>query len=280
MSSVAILGAGELGGAVAHALAVRDCVARILLIDAAGSVAAGKALDVLQSAPIARFHTTLAGTDDISAVTGTSVCIVADPAKGGGEWSGEDGFALVRRVLDYAGNAPVVFGGSKPLELMRQTARELGAPRQRLIGSAPDALASAVRAIVALEARCSPSEVSVTVLGTPGAFVIPWSEASVGGFALDRVVSQAQLARLEARSARLWPPGPYALGAAAAGVAEDVIRTSRRSHSAFALLTGELGVRGQVAALPVSLGPAGILDVRVPTLNTREQVRLQTALGG
>ena len=63
MSTVAILGAGELGGAIAHALAARGSVSRVLLIDPHGQVAAGKALDIQQAGAITGFHTRLEGTD-------------------------------------------------------------------------------------------------------------------------------------------------------------------------------------------------------------------------
>jgi malate/lactate dehydrogenase len=195
------------------------------------------------------------------------------------EWHGEDGLALITRALPYIGEAPVVFAGTQQSELILRAARERGLRRERLIGSAPEALASAVRAMVALEAGCSPDEVLLSVLGAPPAgFVVPWSEASVGGYALDRVLTQVQLARLEARTAKLWPPGPITLGLAAARVAEALVRSARRSFSALTLLGGEFGVRNRVGAIPVLLAGRGIAGVRVPALNTRERVRLETAL--
>jgi malate dehydrogenase len=281
MTAVAIIGAGDLGGAVAQALAARDRVARLVLIDPAGTVAAGKALDIQQSGAVHGFHARLTGTDDLSRAAGAAVCVLAD--RGGapqGEWQGEEALTLVTRLLAYIGDAPLVFAGTEQSDVVLRVAREHHAPRHRLIGSAPEALASAVRAIVALEARCSPDEVSLSVLGAPPAgFVVPWSEASVAGYALDRVLTQVQLARLEARSAKLWPPGPLTLGVAAARMVEAIVRSSRRSFSALTLLGGEFGVRNRVGALPVLLGGGGIVDVRVPTLNTRERVHLETALG-
>jgi malate/lactate dehydrogenase len=131
-----------------------------------------------------------------------------------------------------------------------------------------------------MEARCSPANVSVAVLGTPpDSFVIPWSEASIGGYALERTVSQVQLRRLEARAARLWPPGPYALGAAAARVVEGMLDAARRSYSVLTILEGEFGVRDRVAAVPALLAQHGVANVRTPLLNRREQVQLDTALG-
>ena len=282
MTTVCIIGAGELGGAVAHALAQRERVRRVILIDAAGKVAAGKALDIQQAGAVEGFHTQLSGTDDVTRVMGCRVCVIADrSAPSAGEWHGDDGLAMLARVSGYLDQAPIVCAGTRQAPLLLGAEREAGIRRDRLVGSAPEALASAVTAIVALEARCSPSEVKLTVLGTPpDGFVVPWSEASIGGHALDRVLTQVQLSRLEARMPRLWPPGPYALGLAAARVAEGLLTSSRRAFAVLSILGGEFGVRGRVGVLPALLSPAGIAHVRVPTLNTRERVQLETALNG
>ncbi len=128
---------------------------------------------------------------------------------------------MMVRLKGFLGDAPIVFAGAHQSDLLLVGEREAGFDRRRLVGSAPEALAAAARAIVALEAHCSPSEVALSVLGAPpSGFVVPWSEATIGGYAAQRVLTQVQLRRIEARVARLWPPGPYALGLAAARVAE------------------------------------------------------------
>ena len=281
MTTVAIIGAGDLAGAAAQALAVRDRVARVLLVDAAGQAAAGKALDIQQAGPVDGYHTRLEGTTDHNRVIGCDACIVADRfgAKPS-EWQGDEALSMVTRLASSLGDTPIVFAGATHAELIAHVSREARVPRERLIGSAPEALASAVAAIVAMEARCSSTEVSLTVLGVPpSGFVVPWSEASIGGYALDRVLSQVQLTRVEARVARLWPPGPYALGAAAARVAEAILQASRRSFSVLTPLGGEFGIRDRVGTLPALLASRGIVHVRVPALTTRERVQLETALG-
>jgi malate dehydrogenase len=281
MTTIAIIGAGDIAGAAAHALARGERVSRVLLIDADGKVAAGKTLDIQQSGAVDLFHVRLDGTDDISRVVGCTAVIVADRfGRPSAEWHGDDGLGMMRRLASFAGDAPIVFAGTMQAELLRMSARELHIPGNRLIGSAPEALAAAVRAMVAMEARCSPVEVNLTVLGAPpSGFVVPWSESSIGGYSLERVLSQVELARIEARAARLWPPGPFALGLAAARVTEALVRHSRRACSVLMVLAGEFGVRGRVGAMPVNLSPMGIAHTRVPTLNTRERVRLETALG-
>jgi len=279
MATVAVFGAGDIGAACAQALASRDCAQRILLIDSAASAGAGKALDIQQAGAIAGFHTQLEATADEMRAIGSAVVVVADRvATGNPEWHGEEALALVRRVA-ASSDAPIVFAGALQAGLMRSASREFPIAARRLIGSASDAFSSAVAAIVAMEARCSPADVSVAVLGTPpDAFVIPWSEASIGGYALERTLSQVQLRRLEARTARLWPPGPYVLGAAAARVVEGMLEAARRSYNILTVLEGEFGVRDRVAAVPALLGPHGVAHIRTPLLNRREQVQLDTAL--
>ena len=280
MSTVAIIGAGDIGGATAHALASRDCVRRLLLVDSAAGVAAGKALDILQSGAVDGFHTRLEGTDDLSRAIGCAVCVVADRSgQKSVEWHGEEGLALLARLIGWVGDAPIVFAGAGQLELILHGSTEARLPRAQLIGSSPEALASSVAAIVAIEAGCSADDVALTVLGVPGGFVIPWSEATIGGYSLERVLPQVQLSKIEARAARLWPPGPYALGAAAARVAESILEASRRSVTVFTPLGGEFGVQNRVAAMPVSLDAGGVARIRVPGLSPRERVQLETALG-
>jgi len=280
MSTAAIIGAGDLGGAVAQALAARDRVTRIVFVDAAARVAAGKALDIQQSGAVAAgSRASLDSTDDLSRATGASVCVIADRVDGS-EWLGEEGLAMLGRLAPYLSGSPLVFAGAQQTDLMLRAAREVRIPPARLVGSSPEAFASALRAIVALEAQCSPNEVMLAVLGVPGEFVVPWTEASIGGYALERVLSQVQITRIEGRAARLWPPGPYTLGAAAARAAEAIVTSGRQRLSVLTLLGGEFGVRNRIGAVPVLLNKHGIADVRVPALNTRERVLVETSLGG
>jgi malate/lactate dehydrogenase len=279
MSTVAILGAGTLGGAVAHALAERGLASRVLLIDPTGQVAAGKALDIQQAGAITGAATHVNGTTETDRAIGCDLCVVADREGPAGEWQHESVDAIARLARSL-GSAPLVFAGAGQDALMRALAVEGGVAFHRLVGSASEALAAAIRAVVAMELGCSATEVSLSVLGRPPAgVVVPWVEASIGGYALEKVMSQAQLARVEARVPRLWPPGAYTLGLAAADVAGAMLRTSRRPRSVLSVLNGEFGARRQVGAIPTFLGPSGILRTKVPTLNTRERVQVESALG-
>jgi malate dehydrogenase len=281
MSTVCILGAGDLGGAVAHALAQGGHVRRIRMIDEAASVAAGKALDIQQAGAVERFATRLDASGDPDGMAGADVYVVADRAgRPPREWTGEDGVALLSRLAALERRAPIVFAGVSQAPLMLATARDLGIRRERVLGSAPEAVRSGARALVALEAGCAPSEVSLLVLGAPDGLIVPWGDASIGGRRLDRALAQVQQRRLEARIQALWPPGPFALGLAAAHTVEALLRSSRATLGVLTVLDGEFGVRGRVGVVPALLGGAGLAQVRLPELETRDSVRLGNVLAG
>ena len=133
--------------------------------------------------------------------------------------------------------------------------------------------------MVAIEAQCSPTEIGLTVLGAPPrGFVVPWSEASIGGHALERVLTQVQLSRIESRVAHLWPPGPYALGLAAAtsGRGARVVLSPHVQRADRARRRIRRPRQGGV--LPAILSRQGIVATRVPALNTRERVQVENAL--
>ena len=99
----------------------------------------------------------------------------------------------------------------------------------------------------------------VTVVGRPPAFVIGWSSATVGGSLLTTHVGPHRLRAISDSMGRLWPPGPQAIGAATAQIAEALAFGSRRVHQAMTIVDGELGARGVAALLPLELGAGRIL---------------------
>jgi len=278
MQEVAIIGAGELGGALAHVLARRDAARAIRLIDEKGRIAEGKALDIAQAAPVEGFATRLSGSTDWATAAGADVIVIADRA-GGGEWSGEDGLQMLRQLAGSTRTAVLLCAGASQRELIDRGVGEVHVPRSRLLGSAPEALAGGARAMVALAANGSPRDVALSVLGIPPAHtVIPWEDATVAGFALTRLIDDPSRRRIAARVAALWPPGPYALATAAALVVDAIAGRTRRIASCFVAPDTSAGVRARTAAMPVRLGPAGIVQVLAPSLSVMEKVALENAM--
>jgi malate dehydrogenase len=278
MQHVAIVGAGELGGAVAHALARRDLARAITLVDERGRVADGKALDIAQAGPVEGFATSLAGAADLSAAAGAEIIVIADRF-GAGEWLADDALTLFKQFAGGAARAIVVCAGALGSGLVDRGVREARLSRTRILGSAPEALAGGARAMVGLAADVSPRDVSLSVLGCPphGA-VIPWSDATIGGVPLVRVLDEPSRRRLDARVRALWPPGPFALAAAAVQVIAAIDGRSRQRVCCFVGPDLGSGDRTRTAALPVRLGPSGIAQVVVPSLSAVERVALENAM--
>lgn len=277
MFDVAIVGAGELGGAVAHALAKRETVRSICLVDEAGTIAVGKALDLMQAAPIEGFATRIAGFAELAYASGARLVVVADRASGG-EWAGEDALALLKRLAGSEASV-LICAGPGQREAIERAAREGGVNRSRLLGTAPEALASAARAIVAVETGYSVRDVSLTVLGVPpDRVVVPWEDASIAGLSATRLLDPPTLRRLEARVARLWPPGPVALAHAAVRAIAALTGVSRASVSAFVAPDDSAGRRARAAAFPVRLGENGVEEIVMPQLTPHDRVLLDTAI--
>jgi malate/lactate dehydrogenase len=281
MPFVAIVGAGELGASIARTIATRGRVAEVRLIDEAADIAAGKALDIQQAAPIEGSPTRLTAARDVTAAVGAAAIVLADRAdrSPSTEWSGEAGLALVRRLTAIDRQAVIVCPGVDQHGLLTHGLQELRIPRTRLFGSAPGAVLGALRALVALEADISPAEVALTILGrVPDRIVVLWSEATIAGRPLARVLDASRLARIQRRVAVAGAPGPYALAAAAGRVAEMLVHGSRRIACCTIGLEGEFGIRRSVSSAPVVIEPGGIARVIAPALDSRDQVLVENAL--
>jgi malate dehydrogenase len=277
MRDVVIVGAGELGGTLAHILARGDLASSIRLIDDAGQVAAGKALDIMQAAPIERFTTAVTGYRDLAMMTGGDITILADRVSGG-EWQGDDVALLLKRFRSTAEHRVVIAAGASHREIVERGVRDVGFGRTRLFGSAPEALAGAVRALIALEADGSARDVSVTVLGVPpDQVVIPWDDATIAGLPATNALNESTRRRIAARVAALWPPGPIALATAAAKAVAGVLGGSRQLACAFVAPDDSLGRRARTCALPVRLNRSGIDRIELPVLSARDRTALDTA---
>ena len=271
MQTVAILGAGDLGGAIARTLAGTGTVGRITLVDTAGAVASGKALDILQTGPVEGFHTRVDGTDDPGALGDASVIILAD-AHDGRELSGDSALQRLQPALQAAPRAIVVAAGGGQLGVLEH-AQELGVAPARLVGSAPVAALSMARSLTALELDASAGDVSLTVVGMPPGWVIAWADATIAGSPLTALLSPPQILRIEARLRARWPPGPYTLASAATVVVRALATGSHRRLTCFVARDRER-LRQPFVALPVTLGPAGVVSIHVPQLGARERVAL------
>jgi malate dehydrogenase len=278
MHQVAIIGAGEVGGLLAHALARRNVASDIVLIDDNERAAQGKALDIAQAAPIEGFASRVSGTADTAVAAGATIVALADPF-GATALGGESALLVLKRLRQFAPRTLIVCADASHRELVERGVRELHMDRTRLIGSAPEALVAGARALVAIETGNLPRDVTLTAIGVPPHhIVVPWEDATIGGFGLTRVLSEPEKRRLDLRVTALWPPGPYALAAAAVKTIDAVLKRSEGLVVCFVAPDDSAGLRTRAAALPVRLGDTGVIEVVLPEMSVRERVQLDNAM--
>ncbi len=201
--------------------------------------------------------------------------MLADAASGGGEHAGESGLAVLRQLIAIDDRAPIVCAGGAQRDLIARAVGELHVAPSRIVGSAPYALESAVRALAALSIDASGVEVELRVVGVPPrAAVVAWEEASAFGQPIAVHLPPHEIARLNARLPGLWPPAPYALASAATRIVEAIVSGSRRRFSCFVSLPSQGAV-----AMPVELGQDGVRRVVEPALTRQERTRLENAIG-
>jgi malate dehydrogenase len=280
MSVAVVLGAGDLGGTLAHVLARRDRFREIRLIDAAERVAAGLALDISQAGPVEGFGTRVSASADVGAARDATVVLLADAAGAPPrEWQGETGLDLLRRALTVDTRAPIVCAGPTAAWLVEHAVAELDVSRTAIVGSAPAALAAALASSVGLEAQVSPQHVELWLGGRPpDRFVVAWEEGSIAGERPSAVLGAGVLARLKARVPLLWPPGVHALASAAAGVAEALLEGTHRQLTCFTVLDGEASMRGRVAAVPVRFTKGAVGGVTLPALSPGERIAFENVV--
>jgi malate dehydrogenase len=278
MATIAIIGAGALGGALAHALAGRSRISEVRLIDPEGRIAEGKALDILQSSPVEQFSTRVTAAPSFAAAAGADVIVLADLIAGS-EIAGEAGLAVLRQVARLDAGAPLLFAGGLQRDLMALTLSELHVPPARMLGSAPLALESAVRALTAAMVDVSPVDLSIGVAGVPPRdAVIGWESATAFHQPIAGILAAHHMSSISSRLPALWPPGPYTLASAAARVAEALVHGSRRRFTCFAAVDG-LGVgRNVVAAVPVEIRAGGLARTHAPALSRHELTAFENGL--
>ncbi len=277
MSVVAIIGAGEIGSAVAFALARRARVRDVRLVDAAASVAAGKALDIRQTGPIEGFDTIVSGRGDVLDAVNSDLIVIAD-AVTDGEWEGERGLAIVKQLVRAGSKAPIVFAGPKQNWLMEAAVREAGIAPDSIVGSAAGAIHSGLRALVALEVNATGVDIAAAVVGRPPAFTIGWTSATLGGSLLSAAMPAHRMLAVGDTLKKLWPPKPHAIGAATTMIVEGLLFGARRHIYATTVLNGEYGERGVATMLPLELGNRRVMRRLEPSLSGMERVEFLNGL--
>lgn len=288
MSKVTVIGAGNVGATVGNVLAHKDIVNEVILLDIAGDLARGKALDSWQQAPIDNYSTHLIGTDDYKDTAGSDVVVITAgiPRKPG--MSRDDligtNARIVKSVTDSIlkySDSPIIIVVSNPLDVMTYAAyKASGLPSTKVFGMAGILDTARYRAFLSTALKVSPKDISAMLLGGHGDTMVPLPRyTTVAGIpvsemidddALNAIVERTkvgggELVKLMGTSA--W----YAPGAAAAQMVEAIVRDEKRIFPCCIKLEGQYGLNDVFVGVPVKLGKNGIEQVIELKLNADEK---------
>ena len=277
---IALVGAGMIGGTLAHLAAMKE-MGDVVLFDIAEGMPAGKALDLSQAGPVEGFDANLKGTSDYKDIAGADVVIVTAgvPRKPG--MSRDDLLEINLKVMKAVGegikeNCPDAFVIciTNPLDAMVWALREFsGLPHEKVVGMAGVLDSARFRHFLAEEFDVSMEDVTAFVLGGHGDTMVPILEYStVAGIPVPDLIkmgwsTQEKMDAIVDRTRKgggeivqLLGNGSafYAPATSAIQMAESYIKDKRRVLPAAAHLTGQYGVDDLYVGVPIVIGRNGV----------------------
>ncbi len=290
---IALIGAGQIGGTLAHLAAMKE-LGDVVLFDIAEGTPQGKALDIAQSGPAEGFDASLKGANDYADIAGADVCIVTAgvPRKPG--MSRDDLLGINLKVMksvgegikQYAPNAFVICI-TNPLDAMVWALQQVsGLPVEKVVGMAGVLDSARFRHFLSLEFGVSMRDVTAFVLGGHGDTMVPLARYStVAGIPLPDLVKMGWTTqdKLDAIIQRTRDGGAeivgllktgsafYAPATSAIEMAEAYLKDQKRVLPCAAYVKGAYGLNGLYVGVPTVIGAGGIEKVIDIKLDKDEQ---------
>ena len=293
MFDIAILGAGNVGANAAFYIAER-AIGSVGMYDQKDGLAQGKALDLMEAAPVRGYPFAVGAIDDERELSESKVVVIA---AGAVRAPGQDRAALLTenrrivadaaaRLADYAG---VVLIASEPVdELVALFVAQSGLPRTRVLGIGGHLDSQRLRMHVAQRLGVSAENVTATVVGShdPAGMVPLFGYTRVSGVPAAALLSDDDLLHVKSATLRAADElveglqrsaGYYGPAAAIADLCQAVVGDTRRIVSAQVVLDGEYDQRGVALGLPLVLGAAGAVRILTPRLSDPERTAFVAA---
>ncbi len=297
---IALIGAGQIGGTLAHLAAMKE-LGDVVLFDIAEGTPEGKALDIAESGPSEGFDAAMSGTQSYEGIAGADVCIVTAgvPRKPG--MSRDDLLGINLKVMksvgegirDHAPNAFVICI-TNPLDAMVWALREFsGLPHNMVCGMAGILDSARFRHFLSVEFDVSMKDVTAFVLGGHGDTMVPLTRYStVAGIPLPDLVNmgwttQEKLDGIVQRTrdggaeiVGLLKTGSafYAPATSAIEMAEAFLKDQKRVLPCAAYVESALGLKGMYVGVPTVIGAGGIEKVVDIKLTKDEQVMFDSSV--
>ena len=301
MKKISLIGAGQIGGTLAHLIGIKELANEVVLFDVASGIAKGKALDIAQSSSVDGFDVKFSGTDNYEDIKNSDVIIVTAgvPRKPG--MSRDDllgiNLKIIKQVAEgikqHAPNAFVVCI-TNPLDVMVMAFQKYSnLPSNKVVGMAGILDSSRFKLFLSLELNVPVKEIEAMVMGGHGDTMVPLPRfTKVSGKPLLELVKEGKLSndRLEKINQRTRDGGAeivkflekgsafYAPAASGVEMASAYLNDRKKTLPCAAYLSGEYGIKGIYAGVPVIIGKNGVEKIEEISLDDNEKKEFMNSI--
>ena len=294
MSKISLIGAGQIGGTLAHLIGTKELVSEVVLFDVAKGIAKGKALDIAQSSSVDGFNVKFSGTDDYKDIKDSDVIIITAgvPRKPG--MSRDDllgiNLKIIKQVAEgIKNNSPDAFVIciTNPLDVMVMAFQKFsGLDARKVVGMAGILDSSRFKLFLSLELNVPVKEIDAMVMGGHGDTMVPMPRfTKVSGTPLLDLVKEGKISqeRLEEINQRTRDGGAeivkylekgsafYAPAASGVQMAEAYLKDEKKLLACAVQLNGEYDINNVYAGVPVIIGKNGVEKIEQIDLDENEK---------
>ena len=301
MSKISLIGAGQIGGTLAHLIGLKELVNEVVLFDVASGIAKGKALDIAQSSSVDGFNVKFSGTDNYEDIKDSDVIIITAgvPRKPG--MSRDDLLGINLKIIKQVAegikvNAPNAFVIciTNPLDVMVMAFQKYsGLPANKVVGMAGILDSSRFKLFLSEELNVPVREIDAMVMGGHGDTMVPLPRfTKVSGKPLMDLLKDGKISeeKLESINQRTRDGGAeivkylekgsafYAPAASGVEMAEAFLKDQKKLLPCAAHLHGEYGINNVYAGVPVVIGKEGVERIDEIDLNENEKTEFNNSV--
>ena len=301
MKKISLIGAGQIGGTLAHLIGLKELADEVIVFDIASGIAKGKALDIAQSSSVDGFNVKFTGTDSYEDIKNSDVIIITAgvPRKPG--MSRDDllgiNLKIIKQVAEgikkHSPNAFVICI-TNPLDVMVMAFQKYsGLPTNKVVGMAGILDRSRFKLFLSQELKTPVKDIEAMVMGGHGDTMVPLPRfTKVSGKPLLDLVKEGKISekRLESINQRTRDGGAeiikflekgsafYAPAASGVEMASAYLRDEKKLLPCAAYLAGEYGISGLYAGVPVVIGSKGVERIEEINLNEKEKKEFMNSI--